>query len=201
MLLMAWWPLTPTLPSHNVSLSSTKRDPRGREGAQLAGNAPGKRGLQVEHAHASDPPASMSDRLASSSLARWNAPEPALGRADGLHLQLRPHRRAPIVFDFQSDGPVLGNGETGVLSVDGKEVTRNSMQNTTRSPSRKTGGTRALARPSWSIATTFRSSFTGTIAMLGYGALPSRPAGTKQKVVLGSRGPLPFKPTAARRDV
>jgi hypothetical protein len=36
-----------------------------------------------------------------------------------------------IVFDFKSDGPGLGKGGTGVLYVDGKEVTRNSMEHTT----------------------------------------------------------------------
>jgi hypothetical protein len=36
-----------------------------------------------------------------------------------------------IVFDFKSDGPGLGKGGTGVLSVDGKEVARNSMDHTT----------------------------------------------------------------------
>jgi len=36
-----------------------------------------------------------------------------------------------IVFDFISDGPVLGIGGTGVLSVDGKEVARNSMEHST----------------------------------------------------------------------
>jgi arylsulfatase len=36
-----------------------------------------------------------------------------------------------IVFDFKSDGPGLGKGGTGVLSVDGKEVARNSMENST----------------------------------------------------------------------
>ena len=36
-----------------------------------------------------------------------------------------------IVFDFKSDGPELGKGGTGVLFVDGKEVDRNSMENTT----------------------------------------------------------------------
>jgi hypothetical protein len=36
-----------------------------------------------------------------------------------------------IVFDFKSDGPELGKGGTGVLSVDGKEVARNSMEHTT----------------------------------------------------------------------
>jgi arylsulfatase len=36
-----------------------------------------------------------------------------------------------IVFDFKSDGPGLGKGGTGVLSVDGKEVARNSVEHTT----------------------------------------------------------------------
>ena len=36
-----------------------------------------------------------------------------------------------IVFDFISDGPGLGKGGTGVLSVDGKEVDRKSMEHTT----------------------------------------------------------------------
>ncbi len=36
-----------------------------------------------------------------------------------------------IVFDFKSAGPGLGKGGTGVLSVDGKEVDRNSMEHTT----------------------------------------------------------------------
>lgn len=36
-----------------------------------------------------------------------------------------------IVFDFKSDGPGLGKGGTGVLSVDGKEVAKKSMEHTT----------------------------------------------------------------------
>ena len=36
-----------------------------------------------------------------------------------------------IVFDYKSDGPGLGKGGTGVLSVDGKEVARNSMEHST----------------------------------------------------------------------
>ena len=43
---------------------------------------------------------------------------PALG--EGKHT---------ITFDFKSDGPDLGKGGTGVLHVDGKEVTRNTMEN------------------------------------------------------------------------
>ena len=36
-----------------------------------------------------------------------------------------------IVFDFKSDGPGLGKGGTGVLSVDGKEVAKNSIEHGT----------------------------------------------------------------------
>jgi hypothetical protein len=36
-----------------------------------------------------------------------------------------------IVFDFKPDGPGLGKGGTGVLSVDGTEVARNTMDHTT----------------------------------------------------------------------
>ncbi len=35
-----------------------------------------------------------------------------------------------IVFDFKSDGPALSQGGTGVLSVDGKQVARKSMEHT-----------------------------------------------------------------------
>src|SRR4029077_14861119 len=36
-----------------------------------------------------------------------------------------------IVFDFKIDGPGLGKGGTGVLSVDGKEVDRKAMEHST----------------------------------------------------------------------
>jgi arylsulfatase len=36
-----------------------------------------------------------------------------------------------IVFDFKSEGPGLGKGGTGVLSVDGKEVAKKSLEHTT----------------------------------------------------------------------
>jgi arylsulfatase len=36
-----------------------------------------------------------------------------------------------IVFDFKSDGPGLGKGGTGVLSVDGAQVATNSVEHTT----------------------------------------------------------------------
>jgi hypothetical protein len=48
----------------------------------------------------------------------WSGPELSAGKHT-------------IVFDFKSDGPDLGKGGTGVLSVDGKEVSRNSMEHTT----------------------------------------------------------------------
>ena len=35
-----------------------------------------------------------------------------------------------IVFDFKYDGPGLGKGGTGVLSVDGKEVARKTIEHT-----------------------------------------------------------------------
>ena len=44
--------------------------------------------------------------------------------------ELEPGKHT-IVFDFKSDGPGLGKGGTGVLSVDGKEVAKNSMEHTT----------------------------------------------------------------------
>ncbi len=47
---------------------------------------------------------------------------------EGPELEAGKHT---IVFDFKSDGPGLGKGGTGVLSVDGKEVARNSIDHTT----------------------------------------------------------------------
>jgi arylsulfatase len=44
--------------------------------------------------------------------------------------ELEPGKHT-IVFDFKSDGPQLGKGGTGVLSVDGKEVARNSLEHAT----------------------------------------------------------------------
>ncbi len=48
----------------------------------------------------------------------WSGPELSAGKHT-------------IVFDFKSDGPGLGKGGTGVLSVDGKEVDRKSMEHAT----------------------------------------------------------------------
>lgn len=48
----------------------------------------------------------------------WSGPELSAGKH-------------AIVFDFKSDGPGLAKGGTGVLSVDGKEVDRKSIKQTT----------------------------------------------------------------------
>ena len=47
---------------------------------------------------------------------------------EGPELQAGKHT---IVFDFKPDGPGLGKGGLGVLSVDGKEVARNTLDHTT----------------------------------------------------------------------
>ena len=47
---------------------------------------------------------------------------------EGPELEAGKHT---IVFDFKSDGPDLGKGGTGVLSVDGKEVATNSLEHGT----------------------------------------------------------------------
>ena len=46
---------------------------------------------------------------------------------EGPELEVGKHT---IVFDFKSEGSRLGKGGTGVLSVDGKEVARNTMEHT-----------------------------------------------------------------------
>jgi arylsulfatase len=47
---------------------------------------------------------------------------------DGPELGAGKHT---IVFDFKADGPALGTGGMGVLSVDGKEVAKNSIEHGT----------------------------------------------------------------------
>src|ERR1700756_4863868 len=46
---------------------------------------------------------------------------------EGPELEAGKHT---IVFDFTSDGPGLGKGGTGVLSLDGKQVAKRSLENT-----------------------------------------------------------------------
>ena len=47
---------------------------------------------------------------------------------EGPELEAGKHT---IAFDFKPDGPGLGKGGVGVLSVDGKEVARNTLDHTT----------------------------------------------------------------------
>ena len=79
---------------------------------------------------------------------------------EGPYLEPGKHT---IVFDYKIDGPGLGKGGTGVLSVDGKEVaTQHAWSTARRSPSPRTRpSTSAWTRaPAWrwsSIAMTRRS--------------------------------------------
>ena len=72
-----------------------------------------------------------------------------------------------IVFDFKSDGPGLGKGGTGVLSVDGNEVARKSIEHGTRSRSRRT-------RPSTSARTPAPGSRCSSIATILRSSSPAR---------------------------
>jgi arylsulfatase len=47
---------------------------------------------------------------------------------EGPELEAGKHT---VVFDFKSDGPELAKGGTGILSVDGREVAKNSLEHTT----------------------------------------------------------------------
>ena len=57
---------------------------------------------------------------------RW---EGGVGAEDWLGRSLSPGKHT-IVFDFKYDGPGLGKGGTGVLSVDGKVLSRQKMEHT-----------------------------------------------------------------------
>ena len=57
---------------------------------------------------------------------RW---EGGVGGRDLLGDALKPGKHT-IVFDFKFDGPGIGKGGTGVLSVDGKELGRQTMPHT-----------------------------------------------------------------------
>ena len=92
--------------------------------------------------------------------------------------------------------PGLGKGGTGVLSVDGKVVARNSMEHSTpiTFPEDETfdiGRTRAPASRCWSTATTFRSSSPGTINKLtfdlGAEQVTAEERERMQKTVAGAR--------------
>ena len=57
---------------------------------------------------------------------RW---EGGVGADDWLGKGLEPGKHT-IVFDFRYDGPGPGKGGTGVLSVDGKELSRQTVEHT-----------------------------------------------------------------------
>ena len=57
---------------------------------------------------------------------RW---EGGVGAEDWLGASLKPGKHT-IVFDFKYDGPGLGKGGTGVLSVDGRVVSRQKAEHT-----------------------------------------------------------------------
>jgi arylsulfatase len=57
---------------------------------------------------------------------RW---EGGVGAEDWLGRSLNPGKHT-IVFDFKYDGPGLGKGGTGVLSVDGKVLSQQKMEHT-----------------------------------------------------------------------
>ena len=57
---------------------------------------------------------------------RW---EGGVGGADWLGTSLKPGKHT-LVFDFKYDGPGFGKGGTGVLSVDGKELSRQQIEHT-----------------------------------------------------------------------
>src|SRR4029077_13116187 len=57
---------------------------------------------------------------------RW---EGGVGGADWLGASLKPGKHT-LVFDFKYDGPGFGKGGTGVLSVDGKELSRQKIEHT-----------------------------------------------------------------------
>ena len=57
---------------------------------------------------------------------RW---EGGVGGADWLGESLKVGKHT-IVFDFKYDGPGPGKGGTGVLSVDGKELSRQKIDHT-----------------------------------------------------------------------
>jgi arylsulfatase len=57
---------------------------------------------------------------------RW---EGGVGGADWLGKSLAPGKHT-IAFDFRYDGPGFGKGGTGVLSVDGKELSRQKIEHT-----------------------------------------------------------------------
>ena len=56
---------------------------------------------------------------------------PGLPGQAGANLVFAKYRECSLGLDFKSDGPELGKGGTGVLSVDGQEVDRKSIDHGT----------------------------------------------------------------------
>jgi arylsulfatase len=93
-----------------------------------------------------------------------------------------------IVFDFKSDGPGLGKGGAGVLSVDGKEVAKKSVDRTTpiTFPEDETfdigQDTRTgLAMVEYRYDVPFK--FTGKINKLTFNLQPEQPTATQPEQV------------------
>jgi arylsulfatase len=94
--------------------------------------------------------------------------------------ELQPGKHT-IVFDYKPDAPGLGKGGTGVLSVDGTEVARNSMEHSTpiTFPEDETfdvgedTGT-PLARLEYHYDVPFK--FTGKLDKLTFNLAPEQPA-------------------------
>ena len=103
---------------------------------------------------------------------RW---EGGVGGADWLGKSLQPGKHT-IVFDFKYDGPGPGKGGTGVLTVDGKELARQTIPHTipllmrSTRPSTSAIDTRTPVDDSYKLP--FR--FTGTIDKLTFNLGPSR---------------------------
>src|SRR5262249_52180547 len=103
---------------------------------------------------------------------------------DWLGSALKPGKHT-IVFDFKYDGPGFGKGGTGVLSVDGKEVSRQTMPHSIAflmaidesfdvGLDSRTGGDDSYR---------LRFQFTGTIDKLTFKLGPAQLTSNEQKVM------------------
>jgi hypothetical protein len=110
-------------------------------------------------------------------------PPPKFG-ADWLGKSLAPGKHT-IVFDFKYNGPGFGKGGTGVLSVDGRELSRQTMEHTIPflmaiDESFDIGiDTRTSVDDSYKLP--FR--FTGTINKLTYNVRPEQLTAEDRKVM------------------
>jgi len=90
-----------------------------------------------------------------------------------------------IVFDFKYDGPGVGKGGTGVLTVDGKEVDRKSMEHTIPflMPADESFDVGLDTRTPVDFTYDSPFSFTGTIDKLTFKLGPSQLSAEDQKKV------------------